>query len=129
MLVAAALLGWPGLALAQGAKRTPPVARIADRTLTDVAVAVSDGPRPVIYFNPLLMEELGPELAAFFLGHEYGHIDARHHRAAWFERQGLEPSEVDQRLRDQELEADCFAARTVGAARRPAVLAAIAFFD
>ena len=40
----------------------PQVRQIADVTLRDVAVAVYDSVHPVIYYNPVLLGRLGPEL-------------------------------------------------------------------
>lgn len=124
----AQLLTLIALALPPGAAAQRPVLEVADRSLPDVAVAVSDGARPIIYYNPVLMGRLGPELSAFFFAHEHGHIAARHHRPAWFERQGLTPEQTEAALRAQELEADCAAARQLADTRRESVLAALEFF-
>lgn len=113
------------LAQAQGLHLLPGVPEIADEDLPDVALAQVDRPDPVIYYNPSRFQRYGPELANFFLAHEYGHI-ALHHT-----REGLTDLSDDSRdaaLRGQELEADCWAAAHVGSEHRSAVEAAIRFF-
>jgi hypothetical protein len=47
-------------------------------TLPDIAVASMDQLGPVIYFNPLVCEEAGPLVTAFFQAHEYGHHNLGH---------------------------------------------------
>lgn len=103
----------------------PHVREIADVTLRDVAVALYHPERPVIYYNPRLMGQLGPELTAFFMAHEHAHIALRHTRAGALRS---DPSQRDRMLRTKELEADCLAARSLGTARRSASLAAARFF-
>jgi hypothetical protein len=102
-----------------------PVAEIADASLRDVAVAVYDPVHPVIYYNPQLLHRFSPELGAFFMAHERAHIALRHTRAGALRGQ---PGTSDQQLQAKELEADCHAARALGAARRDASLAAVRFF-
>ena len=104
----------------------PQVRQIADVTLRDVAVAVYDPEHPVIYYNPVLLGRLGPELTTFFLAHEQAHIALRHTRS------GALGTGVDQRnrvLQQKELAADCLAARTLGDARRAVSQAAARFFS
>jgi Zn-dependent peptidase ImmA (M78 family) len=60
------------------AQRLVDVRQIATDTLHDVAVATYERGRPVIYYNPILIQRVGPELADFFLAHEYGHIAYGH---------------------------------------------------
>ncbi|MEO8635651.1 MAG: hypothetical protein ABI587_10290 [Gemmatimonadales bacterium] len=103
----------------------PPVAQIEDVTLRDVAVAVYDPEHSVIYYNPVLLRRLGPDLTQFFMAHERAHIALRHTRS------GALGTGVDQRnraLQQKELAADCLATRTLGVAHRGAAEAAVRFF-
>jgi hypothetical protein len=98
------------------------VREVADSTLQDVAVAVADPLDPVIYYNPRLMTRFGPNLSAFVLAHEYGHIRYGHRRV---------PSRVADRaamMRHYELEADCYAARMLARVKPAAATVAIEFF-
>ena len=98
------------------------VREVADSSLQDVAVAVADPLDPVIYYNPRLMTRFGPNLSAFVLAHEYGHIRYGHRRV---------PSRVTERaalMRQYELEADCYAAHTLAQVRPEAARVAIEFF-
>lgn len=98
------------------------VREVADSSLQDVAVAVADPLDPVIYYNPRLMTRFGPNLSAFVLAHEYGHIRYGHRRV---------PSRVTDRaalMRQYELEADCYAAHTLARVRPEAAQVAIEFF-
>ena len=102
---------------AQAIQRLMDVRQIATDTLHDLAVAAFENGRPVIYYNPLLMQRVGPELEAYFFAHEYGHIRYGHTGAA------LTTGEGDLgalRVR-QELEAACSAAETLGGPRPEAV--------
>jgi hypothetical protein len=109
---------------AGAAQRLVDARQIATDTLRDVAVTIFVQDRPVIYYNPVLMETVGPELAEFFLAHEYGHVRYGHSGAALTES-GTDLGTLRQR---QELEADCYAT-TVLAERNPdAVQSAVAFF-
>ncbi|MGH7657083.1 MAG: hypothetical protein ACREL6_02535 [Gemmatimonadales bacterium] len=116
---------WPIAASAQD----PMLARIRhvpDRTLGDAAIAVADENDPVVYYNPILLSRFGPEIAAFVMAHEYGHIHYGHMRPR---DDGPRGAEADAMMQHYELEADCYAARLLGEDRRGAILAAIAFFD
>ena len=98
------------------------VREVADSSLQDVAVAVADPLDPVIYYNPRLMTRFGPNLSAFVLAHEYGHIRYGHRRV---------PSRVTDRaalMRQYELEADCYAAHTLARVKPEAAQVAIEFF-
>ncbi|MEO8295422.1 MAG: hypothetical protein ABI613_07910 [Gemmatimonadota bacterium] len=98
------------------------VREVADSSLRDVAVAVSDPLDPVIYYNPRLMERFGPNLSAFVLAHEYGHIRFGHRRL---------PNTVTDRasmMRHFELEADCYAAQMLERLKPNAATVAIEFF-
>lgn len=98
------------------------VREIADSGLRDVAVAVSDPIDPVIYYNPRLMERFGPNLSAFVLAHEYGHIRYGHRRIA------ARVPERSLMMRQFELEADCYAARVLEQVKPAAAMVAIEFF-
>ncbi|MFZ5623530.1 MAG: hypothetical protein ACOY71_03750 [Gemmatimonadota bacterium] len=129
VIAAAQAPGAGGLGAGAGVEGPRLIVReVADRSLRDVAVAITDVLSPVILYNPLLMGQLGPDLATFFFAHEYAHIEAGHHRAAWFERRGLPSATIDSELRRQELEADCLAGQRLGSVRRESVLAALEFF-
>ena len=65
----------------QGGPQSPPVRETALDTLHDVAVAVYDPKGSIIYYNPDYLQRLGPQLSAFFMAHEYGHITLRHTRS------------------------------------------------
>jgi hypothetical protein len=104
----------------------PQVREIADVSLRDVAVAVYDSVHPVIYYNPTLMRQFGPELAAFFMAHEHAHIVLKHTRSGALRS---DPSQRDRLLQQKELEADCLAARRLGIERREGSLAAVRFFS
>jgi hypothetical protein len=124
-----ALLGltcwWSSTVTAQNLQLVPGVREIEADTLADLAVARVDQPIPVIYYNPRLFRRYGPLLGRFFLAHEYGHI-ARHHTRAGLA--DLPEAVRDSVLRNQELEADCFAASQPGPQDREAAEAAIRFF-
>jgi hypothetical protein len=122
--IIAALLLLAGAHRAQAVQRLVDVRQIATDTLHDLAVAAFENGRPVIYYNPVLMQRVGPELETYFFAHEYGHIHYGHTGAA------LTTSEGDLgalRVR-QELEADCYAAETLGGSQPEAVNAALRFF-
>jgi hypothetical protein len=123
--VIAALLLPAGAHRAQAVQRLMDVRQIANDTLHDLAVAAFENGRPVIYYNPVLMQRVGPELETYFFAHEYGHIHYGHTGSA------LTSTESDLsavRVR-QELEADCYAARTLAESEPAAVEAAIRFFN
>jgi hypothetical protein len=103
----------------------PPVREIALDTLHDVAVAVYDPKGSIIYYNPDYLQRLGPQLSAFFMAHEYGHISLRHTRAHALA--GKRKS-FNARLQEQELAADCYAAAKLAGDNPSAVGAAIHFF-
>jgi hypothetical protein len=121
----AALLG-AGSSTPSAAPGAPRVREIPDVALGDVAVAVYDSVRPVIYYNPTLMTRFGPELAAFFMAHEHAHITLKHTRSGALL---TDPSTRDHLLQQKELEADCLAARSLGTEGRDASLAAVRFFS
>lgn len=101
------------------------VPEIASDTLHDVALVREEGGRPVIYYNPVLLNRLGPQLTRFFLMHERGHVAAGHTGSALA---GPTWGGTSARLR-QELDADCWAAeRLLANGDTDAVEAAIEFF-
>ncbi len=97
---------------------------LATDTLHDVAVTRREHGRPVIYYNPALIERVGPLLRDFFIAHEYGHVFYNHVGGALASR---DSSVVELRQR-QELEADCYAAARLARTSRPSVEAAVQFF-
>ena len=97
---------------------------VATDTLRDVAITNLEGDRPVIYYNPALIERVGPLLRDFFIAHEYGHVFYAHTGGALAGRDSAS-AEVRQR---QELQADCYAANRLARTSRTSVEAAIAFF-
>lgn len=108
------------------APAAPQIREIADLSLRDVAVAVYDSTHPVIYYNPTLMRQFGPDLALFFMAHEHAHIALRHTRSGALRS---DPSQRDRLLQQKELEADCLAARQLGQDGREGSLAAVRFFS
>lgn len=109
----------------QGSPQGPPVREIALDTLHDVAVAVYDPKGSIIYFNPDYLQRLGPQLSAFFMAHEYGHITLRHTRAHAL---AGDRKSFNAKLQEQELAADCYAAAKLTGDNPSAVGAAIHFF-
>ncbi|HTO73648.1 MAG TPA: hypothetical protein VMJ30_07510, partial [Gemmatimonadales bacterium] len=114
-----------GAVRAQGLNLIPGVPEIPDDDLQDVALAVVDRVDPVIYYNPARFQRYGPDLANFFLAHEYGHV-ALHHTRVGLDH--LSDDDRDAAQRSQELEADCWAAGHIGGDHRTAIEAAIRFF-
>ncbi|HET7599138.1 MAG TPA: hypothetical protein VFK09_02540 [Gemmatimonadales bacterium] len=123
--VAAALLAAALPSAAQAAQRLVDARQVSSDTLRDVAVATFERGRPIIYYNPQLMARLGPELSAFFLAHEYGHLYYGHTGAALADA-GSDLGTVRQR---QELAADCYATASLAEREPEAVRAALEFFN
>ena len=123
-IAAAAIKDQP--AVTSGSEPLALVREIPVDTLRDVAVAIYDSRHPVIYYNPTMFRRLGPQLSAFFLAHERGHIRFRHTRANAL-LAGI--SSRDSLLQSRELEADCYATETLATTNRPAVDAATRFFS
>jgi hypothetical protein len=124
IIVASALLLLPAspkgvLAL----QRLMDVQEIATDTLRDVALVAYQNGRPVIYYNPTLLQRVGPQLSAFFIAHEYGHIHGGHTGGAL-----LHDGELSALRQKQELDADCYAAAVLAEQDRDAVDAALRFF-
>lgn len=123
-IAAAITLLLPGIpGSAEALQRLMDVRQIASDTLHDVALVRFEQGRPIIYYNPVLLHRLGPQLTSFFLAHEYGHIHWGHTGGALVDDGEL--STVRQR---QELEADCYAAALLAEHDREAVDAALRFF-
>jgi hypothetical protein len=123
-LVLLAAMGAPGALPAQSLPR-PTVREIATPGLPDAAVAVADAHRPVIYYNPRTLAESGPDLAAFLMEHERGHIAHGHRRPA---PGAMSATAAQALLRRYEYEADCWAAVTLAVSHQAAVSAAIQYF-
>ena len=123
--VVTALLLPAGVHRAAAVQRLIDVRQIATDTLHDVALAAFENGRPTIYYNPVLLQRIGPRLTAFFFAHEYGHIRYGHSGAALAAGEG----DLSAQRQRQELEADCYAARTLGESEPEAVGAALRFFN
>jgi hypothetical protein len=109
---------------AQAIQRLIDLRQIPTDTLRDVAIATFEHGRPVIYYNPRLLQQFGPQLTTFFFAHEYGHIYYGHTGAALLQAHG----ELTALRQQQELEADCYATAILADHDRAAVEAAIRFF-
>jgi hypothetical protein len=110
---------------AQGLHLIPGVEEIESDTIPDITLATLDRAPVAIYYNPLLTNRYGPLLTRFFLAHEYGHIARHHTRAGYADL----PREVrDSIYREQDLQADCYAAGLPGPEARAATEAALRFF-
>jgi hypothetical protein len=107
----------------QALQRLMDVQQIPTDTLRDVALVAFERGRPVIYYNPVLLQRVGPQLSAFFIAHEYGHIHGGHTGGAL-----LHDGELSALRRKQELDADCYAAAILAEQDRDAVDAALRFF-
>ncbi len=103
-------------------------ARVLSRfDLPDAAVAIYDSASPRILFNPTLLAQVGPALAAFLMAHERGHLAFHHARLRGF---GLNASPTPvSTLRSYEFAADCYAVRSLHHSHPDAVVAAIRFFQ
>lgn len=122
--VVAALLLPAGAESAGAVQRLIDVRQVPTDTLRDVALATFEHGRPVIYYNPDLLQQVGPQLTSFFLTHEYGHVRYGHTGAALATGDG-DASLARQR---QELEADCYATRALAESDPDAITAALRFF-
>jgi hypothetical protein len=74
------------------------VPEIPDVNLPDIAMVRLWQGRPVIIFNPMICQQVGPALCEFYKAHEYGHINLGHAFG------GTHPMRA-------EAEADCWAAQ------------------
>ncbi len=81
--------------------------------LPDTSIATYDQFGPVIYYNPLALQRLGPQVSKFVRAHEYAHHILHHIQrgdmAGW-------QTNTAQTRRSFELEADCYAAKNVSRA-------------
>jgi hypothetical protein len=112
-------------ARAQGLHLVPGIAEIESDTIADITLVTLDRDTVAIYYNPLLTNRYGPRLTRFFLAHEYGHIVNHHTRAGYAD---LPKETRDSIYREQDLQADCYAAGLPGPDARAATEAAIRFF-
>lgn len=103
----------------------PAAKLIANPRLADAAIAFTDPPPAVIYYNPNLLREVGPEVAAFLLAHEEGHIVYRHQRP---DQPRMTGAVLESLLQRYEREADCYAATRLATDHAAAVTAAIRYF-
>lgn len=122
LILILALAGVPGMLRAQ--EPLTDVRLVATDTLHDVAETRRENGRPVIYYNPDLIERVGPLLRDFFIAHEYGHVSYNHVGGALAGRD----SSVTELRQRQELEADCYAAARLARNSRASVEAAVQFF-
>jgi len=106
--------------------RTLSIRTVPRDTLLDAAIAFADPDDPVVYYNPRLMERLGPEMAAFVLAHEEAHIQLGHRRPP--RGPAMSPDALERLLQGWELEADCLAATRLAHERPSAIQAATGFF-
>ena len=120
----ALLLGPAALPVpAHALQRLMDVRQVASDTIRDVALVTVVQGRPTIYYNPVLLDRVGPELATFFITHEYGHIHHGHSGGAL-----VHDGEITTLRQRQELEADCYAAEHLADFDSASVEAALAFF-
>ncbi len=101
------------------------VRMVATDTLRDLAVTAMVSGRPVIYYNPVLLQTVGEPLRDFFVAHEYGHV-AHGHTGGALTSTGDELARARQK---QELQADCYAATRLARTNPEAVNAAVGFFS
>ena len=125
LLTAIIALHAAGVGRASAAQRLVDVREVPTDTLRDIAIATYEHGRPVIYYNPILMQRVGPNLADFFMAHEYGHVAHGHAGAALT----LGGNDVGTLRQQQELEADCYATATLAERNGAAVVAALRFFN
>jgi hypothetical protein len=121
--IIALLLGAGAPTSGHALQRLTDVREVASDTIRDVALVTFVNGRPTIYYNPVLLARVGPEVSRFFITHEYGHIHHGHTGGALVHDGELEP--LRQR---QELEADCYAAAHLAEADPAAVESAMRFF-
>ncbi|HEX2449584.1 MAG TPA: hypothetical protein VHJ69_00505 [Gemmatimonadales bacterium] len=124
MLTAFVALQAAGAGTTAAAQRLVDVRELPVDTLRDLAVVTYELGRPIIYYNPILMQRVGPQMADFFMAHEYGHI-ANGHAGAALTLGGTDVGTIRQR---QELEADCYATAALAERNGFAVSAALEFF-
>src|SRR5919107_994285 len=99
----ALLLGTAVPATGHALQRLTDVREVASDTLRDVALVTFVRGRPTIYYNPVLMDRVGPELGRFFLTHEYGHIHNGHTGGAL-----VHDGALDELRQRQEVEGGCY---------------------
>ena len=54
------------------------IREIPNPNLPDIAVAWYDQMGPIIVFNPIVVQQVGPYVSTFFRAHEYGHHNLGH---------------------------------------------------
>jgi hypothetical protein len=108
-----------------GRAEAPRVREIADLMLRDVAVAVYQPDRSIIYYNPRYLEGFSPAMQTFFLAHERAHIALKHTRSSALRSDATSKGEE---LQAKELAADCLAVVNLGPAGRQVSLEAMRFF-
>jgi hypothetical protein len=108
---------------AHAVQRLMDVRQVPSDTIRDVALVTVVPGRPTIYYNPVLLDRVGPELSTFFITHEYGHIHYGHSGGAL-----VHDGELGTLRVRQELEADCYAAAHLAESDPASVDAALEFF-
>jgi hypothetical protein len=122
LLIALAAFAYAALAPAQSARGQ--VREIANYQINDIAIATADPYGYVIYYNPAVVQQVGPLVATFARAHEYGHIYLGHVARHMQAQDPYTRLMLDQQA---EIEADLYAARQL--ADQPAVIqATVAFF-
>jgi hypothetical protein len=102
----------------------PQVREVPNLQLNDIAMASMDAFGPVIFYNPVVVQQAGPLLNAFFRAHEYAHVCLGHVQQLL----GANPL-VQAWLSPQlELQADCAAAKSLRGLNPQALQAAIQLF-
>ncbi len=86
------------------------IREISVPTLPDVAMASYDQFGPVIYYNPIICNQVGPIISEFFRAHEYGHHELGHLQREYFEANSYNRAWIRQKY---EKEADCYAAKNL----------------
>lgn len=109
-LILGLLFLWSGASSVE-AQESSPIREIPFAGLEDAAMASWDVRGPLIYYNPDLMNKVGPVVGSFFLLHERAH-----HLLGHLENVIRSGAAGDtEMLKGFEIEADCWAARQVPA--------------
>ncbi len=121
LLIGGSLMLGPSTADAQCGR----VREIPHAGLPDIAMTSADGYGLLIYYNPYVVQQVGPLISAFFKAHEYGHVCLGHVQQQLF---NANPFNRQWMSLQHEFQADCYAARQLRNSNPAAVRAAIAWF-